>query len=131
MEALCNTRSILVIKVINVIKEGCAKAQDGWPPTPHCTSWLKGLETEINTAGLDLKGLVPSYLLTYLHLGHNIVLTTWRCFSANKSRNLAQTVSSLLPSTHCILMPTNFMLLLVNKLYNIICYLRGMRLAKD
>ena len=40
------------------------KTQGGWPPTPHCTSWLKGHETEISTAGLDLKGLVPSYLLT-------------------------------------------------------------------
>ena len=47
-------------------QEGCVKAQDGWPPAPHCTSWLKGHETEISTAGLDLKGLVPSYLLTYL-----------------------------------------------------------------
>ncbi|XP_065578229.1 facilitated trehalose transporter Tret1-2 homolog isoform X3 [Artemia franciscana] len=27
------------------------KAQDGRPPTPHCTSWLKGQETEISTAG--------------------------------------------------------------------------------
>ena len=31
------------------------KAQDGWPPTPHCTSWLKGQETEISTAGRDCK----------------------------------------------------------------------------
>ena len=23
-------------------QEGCVKAQDGWPPTPHYTSWLKG-----------------------------------------------------------------------------------------
>ena len=38
-------------------QEGCAKAQDGWPPTrpPHCTSWLKGQETEISTAGTDCK----------------------------------------------------------------------------
>ena len=46
-------------------QEGCAKAQDNWPPAPHCTSWLKGYETEISTVGLVLKGLVPSYLLTY------------------------------------------------------------------
>ena len=46
-------------------QEGCAKAQNGWPPTFHCTSWLKGHETEISTVGLNLKGLVPSYLLTY------------------------------------------------------------------
>jgi len=44
-------------------QERRAKAQDGWPPTPHCTSWLKGDETEISTAGSDLKGVVPSYLL--------------------------------------------------------------------
>ena len=36
-------------------QEGCAKAQDGWPPTPRCTSWLKGQETEISTAGTDCK----------------------------------------------------------------------------
>ena len=37
-------------------QEGCAKAQDGWPPPPpHCTSWLKGQETEISTAGTDCK----------------------------------------------------------------------------
>ena len=36
-------------------QEGCAKAQDGWPPTPHCTSWLKGQETEISNAGTDCK----------------------------------------------------------------------------
>ena len=36
-------------------QEGCAKAQDGWPPTPHCTSWLKGQETEISTASRDCK----------------------------------------------------------------------------
>ena len=36
-------------------QEGCAKAQDGWPPAPHCTSWLKGQETEISTAGRDCK----------------------------------------------------------------------------
>ena len=30
---------------------------------PHSTFWLKGHETESSTAGLDLKGLVPSYLL--------------------------------------------------------------------
>ena len=23
-------------------QEGCAKAQDGWPPTPHCTSLAEG-----------------------------------------------------------------------------------------
>ena len=46
--------------------ERCVKAQDGWPPTPHCTSWLKGHKTEVSTASLDLKGLVPSYLLTLL-----------------------------------------------------------------
>jgi hypothetical protein len=44
-------------------QEGCAKAQDGWPPAPHRTSWLKGHETEISTVGLDLKVLVSSYLL--------------------------------------------------------------------
>ena len=47
-------------------QEGCVKTQDSWPPTPHYTSWLKGHETEISTAGLDLKGLVPSYLLFLL-----------------------------------------------------------------
>ena len=31
----------------------------------HCTSWLKGHETEISTADLTLKGILPSYLLTY------------------------------------------------------------------
>ena len=36
-------------------QEGCAKAQVGWPPAPHCTSWLKGQETEISTAGTDCK----------------------------------------------------------------------------
>ena len=35
-------------------QEGYVKAQDGWPPAPH--------ETEISTAGLELKGLVPSYI---------------------------------------------------------------------
>ena len=45
-------------------QERCAKAQDGRALAPHCTSWLKGHETEISTAGLDLKVLVPSYLLT-------------------------------------------------------------------
>ena len=31
----------------------------GWPVfIPHCTSWLKGLETEISTTGSDLKCLV-------------------------------------------------------------------------
>ena len=35
--------------------EGYAKAQDDWPPTPHCTSWLKGQETEISTAHRDCK----------------------------------------------------------------------------
>ena len=45
-------------------QERCAKAQDGWPLTPHCTSWLKGHKTEISTAGLNLKGLISSYLLT-------------------------------------------------------------------
>ena len=47
-------------------QEGCVKAKDGWPPTPHCTSWLKGHETEISTAGLNLKGIVPSYLIYLL-----------------------------------------------------------------
>ena len=47
-------------------QEECVKAQDGRPPALHCTSWLKGHETEISTAGLDLKGLVPSYLLTFI-----------------------------------------------------------------
>ena len=47
-------------------QEGCAKAHDGWPPALHCTSWLKGHETEISTAGLDFKGLVSSYLFTSL-----------------------------------------------------------------
>ena len=27
-------------------QEEFAKAQGGWPPSPHCTSWLKGLERE-------------------------------------------------------------------------------------
>ena len=36
-------------------QEGFAKAQDGWPPTPHCISWLKGQEMEISTAGRDCK----------------------------------------------------------------------------
>ena len=36
-------------------QEGCAKAQDGCPPPPHCTSRLKGQETEISTAGRDCK----------------------------------------------------------------------------
>ena len=45
-------------------QEGYARAQDVWPPTTHCISWLKGHETEISTAGSDLKGLLPSYLLT-------------------------------------------------------------------
>ena len=36
-------------------QKGCAKAQDGWLPAPHCTSWLKGQETEISTAGRDCK----------------------------------------------------------------------------
>ena len=36
-------------------QEGCAKVQDGWPSTLHCTSWLKGQETEISTAGRDCK----------------------------------------------------------------------------
>ena len=50
-------------------QEGCVKEQDGWPlAPPHCTSWLKGHETEISTAGLDLKGLVPFYLLTFFYL---------------------------------------------------------------
>ena len=41
-------------------QEGCVKAQDGWSPNPHCTSLLKGHQTEISTTSLDLKGLVPS-----------------------------------------------------------------------
>ena len=49
-------------------QEGFVKAQDGWPPAPHCTSWLKDHETEISTAGLDFKGLVPSYLLTFFFM---------------------------------------------------------------
>ena len=36
-------------------QDGYVKAQDGWPPTPHCTSWLKGQETEISTAVRDCK----------------------------------------------------------------------------
>ena len=40
-------------------EKGCVKA-------PHFTSWLKDHETEISTAGLDFKGLVPSYLLYLL-----------------------------------------------------------------
>ena len=36
-------------------QEGCAKAQDGWPPTPRCTSWLKDQETDISTVGRDCK----------------------------------------------------------------------------
>jgi hypothetical protein len=40
-------------------QEGCAKAQDGWPHTSHCTSWLKGLEAEISIIGLNFKGLAP------------------------------------------------------------------------
>ena len=39
-------------------QEGCVKAQDGWPHPP-----IKGHETEISNAGLDLKGLVQSYLI--------------------------------------------------------------------
>jgi len=52
-------------------EEGCVKAQDGWPPASHCTFWLKGHEMDISTAGLDLKGLVPSftYLLFFLQFG--------------------------------------------------------------
>jgi len=50
-------------KNLGKVQEGCVKVQDGWPPTTHCPSWLKGHETEISPAGLDLKGLVPSYLL--------------------------------------------------------------------
>jgi hypothetical protein len=38
-------------------QEGCAKAKDGWPPNPYCG------ETEISIPGLDLKGLVASYIL--------------------------------------------------------------------
>ena len=45
--------------------EGYAKAQDGWP-APFFISWLKAHEVDISTAGLDLKGLVPSYLLTFI-----------------------------------------------------------------
>ena len=50
---------------------------DGWPPTPHCTSWLKGYETEISTPGLELKGLVPSYLLTYFTFHIVMVAEKW------------------------------------------------------
>ena len=34
-------------------QEGCAKAHDSWPPTPHCTSWLKDQGIEISTASRD------------------------------------------------------------------------------
>jgi len=36
-------------------QEGCAKAQDSWPPTRHCPSWPKGQEIEISTTGRDCK----------------------------------------------------------------------------
>jgi hypothetical protein len=41
----------------------------GWlAANPHWTSWLKGLETEISTAGLDFKGLVlyPFLFVSFL-----------------------------------------------------------------
>ena len=59
-------------------QEGWAKAQDGWPPTPHCTSWLKGQETEISTAGTDCKVLMPFPLpfFTFLPCWHD-----WSCQS--------------------------------------------------
>ena len=47
-------------------QEGCAKAQDGLPPSSHCTFWLNYHETEMSTAGLALKGLV-TYRLTYTY----------------------------------------------------------------
>ena len=47
------------------------KAEDGWPPTPHCTSWLKGYETEISIAGKYYK--VQCYVL-YSSLAFQIVL---------------------------------------------------------
>ena len=39
--------------------------QDGWPPAPHCASWLKGHEMESSSVGLELMRLVGSYLLTF------------------------------------------------------------------
>ena len=47
-------------------KEGCAKAHD-------CTSWLKGLETDISTTGSDLKGLAP-YPSPLPFLSHNWIM---------------------------------------------------------
>ena len=53
------------VKSVEGKQEGCVKALDGWPPAPHCTSWLKGHDTETSTAGLDLKGLVSSYFFFF------------------------------------------------------------------
>jgi hypothetical protein len=51
-------------------QEGCATEQDGWsripPPSPHCTYWLKGHETEISTNNNDCKSSMLNYLLTYI-----------------------------------------------------------------
>ena len=33
---------------------GCAKAQDFWPPAPHCNSLPKGEKVEMSSVSLDL-----------------------------------------------------------------------------